>query len=206
MHTWTASRASVGREGPATHDRDVQRLEVRRTDHVVGSEVPTWSLPRRIALDVDALPHPHAVQRKRASDRDAAHARNLRHFPLDRVVEPVHCLLDVDIALASSHLGTGRFSVIVSASCARLPGSTLCNEINVRSRRPAPQRTSTAAATSTTTRTLRNLPPRVVVRLSVPMACTTDSPVDLPRRRQAEHQADGQRRHRGERHDASRRT
>ena len=66
----------------------------------------------------------------------------------------------------------------VSTSRARKPLSMFCNVIKVRSSRPAPQSTRTAAATCTDTRPLRSQPPRRVTLPSADMASVRRPRVD----------------------------
>ena len=66
----------------------------------------------------------------------------------------------------------------VSTSRARKPLSMFCSVIKVRSSRPAPQSTSTAAATCTDTRPLRSQPPRRVILPSADTASARRPRVD----------------------------
>ena len=120
---------------------------------------------RRIAGDRKRLPEPQTVERQHTAPRDIPHAGDGTHFVLDGLVEAARRSA-VGYGARASGVGNGRVITPVNTSVAREPLSMFWSVIRVRSSRPAPHSTSTAAATCTDTRPLRSQPPRRVIRPS----------------------------------------
>ena len=192
-HRRPAAGVPLG-ECPAGDDRNGQRCEIRRADHVIRrsgfspsgrGRSPTisngcenhppsnGSTPPRPTLLTPGCPRPRARRRRRTPQR-----------------------LGRRISRRAAGPGNGNVSVIVSTSLGAIAGIDAVQRQQVRSSRPAPLSSSTAAATSPTTSRRAYARRAAWPRPSRRITCTSEAPVACQAGASPNINADGQRRQR----------